>query len=80
MEELLKKANEYAKDILGDAQFKKNKDAVNSITTDFMNGYKLAQKELYSEEEVLKLINELCYHLGEYEGDGELWFEQFKKK
>lgn len=39
-------ANDYAKNQLGEDQFKKNKDAVKAISEDFKAGVEWAKKEL----------------------------------
>lgn len=45
--ELNKKAEDYAKDVLGEDQFKENKSAVKSIKNDFKAGFAYA-KEIYT--------------------------------
>jgi hypothetical protein len=48
------------------------------------NGYKLAQERMYSEEEVIQLVEDFKHHLAKCPINEMLsfkeWFEQFKKK
>jgi len=49
---------------------------------DFINGYQLAQERMYSEEEVLDILDKFLTSMvkGEKTGLIEQWFNQFKKK